>query len=162
MSSCRATNAKACAQCPWRLTNQGKPHPDGFYLLSNLRRLLTGLRNGESNSCHLTDPSHPDHVKAGARVDSKALECAGAIVLVRRELAELANPSREITAESAKHYEEQRRGGFTRRGIVKWTVERIAFAGVPFLGGRPIPEVEDDAAIGLPAKLAPSWKGGAR
>lgn len=148
---------KPCAQCPWRRSNQGKKHFGGFYTRANLSRLWNQVRKGgRQQSCHLTDPSHPDHVQAGAREDGKASECPGSIILIRRELAAMAGPDNVIAPESVDRYKRTRKRGIDpRSGITYWIVARIAFAGKPFLGGPPIPDLEDDEAIGLPDDLAP-------
>jgi hypothetical protein len=80
---------RACAQCPWRLANQGTRHPHGFYSQTNLRRLWTGLRTGEAPgmTCHPTDPRMAEfdgYEKTAAARETR--ECAGAIILVLREL----------------------------------------------------------------------------
>ena len=73
----------ACDQCPWRRSNHGKPTRGGFFRKDNLRRLWGQLRGaspdsmGGRQSCHLTDPSHPDHIEAGAKPDAKPRECPG-------------------------------------------------------------------------------------
>lgn len=59
-----ASTAGPCAQCPWRTSNQGKRHPDGWYTKANLRRLWAGLRRGERMTCHPTDPANPVSDKA--------------------------------------------------------------------------------------------------
>lgn len=143
-----------CAQCPWRLTNQGKPHPHGFYTKANLRRLWNQIRGGgRAQSCHLTDPSHPDHVAAGAKEGAQAQECPGSVILVRREVAQMADGGGVVRAEGVKRYLAVRRNGLTKPGVLYWCVQRIALAGT-FVGGEPIPEVDDhDAAIGLPEAL---------
>lgn len=76
-----------CAQCPWRLDNQGKRHPDGWYSIKNLRRLWAGLRSGERMTCHPTDPCNPVPVGHRAAPESATTrECAGAQILIQREL----------------------------------------------------------------------------
>ena len=77
---------KLCPGCPWRRRNHGKPTPGGFYRKDNLRRLWNQIRKGQGiQSCHLTDPGHPDHVAAGAAPTAQPRECAGSIALVHRE-----------------------------------------------------------------------------
>ena len=81
------TTETPCAQCPWRVANHGKRHRRGFYRKDNLRRLWNQIRNGgQAQSCHLTDPSHPDHIENGCKPDSKPKECMGSVILVAREL----------------------------------------------------------------------------
>lgn len=80
---------RACAQCPWRVTNQGTPHPHGFYTPANLRRLWTGLRTGKAPgmSCHPTDPRMADFEGYEHQADLEhPSECAGAVALVYREI----------------------------------------------------------------------------
>ena len=80
-----------CAACPWRIANHGKRTPGGFYTKRNLRRLWNQIRGGGGlQSCHPTDPGHPDH---GAKPDSKPRECAGSVILVTRELRRVARLS---------------------------------------------------------------------
>ena len=91
---------KPCAQCPWRRSNQGKKHAFGFYTKANLRRLWNQVRGGgNAQSCHLTDPSHPDHIAVGAKADSEARECPGSVIVVKREIAKMANKDRVIDSE---------------------------------------------------------------
>lgn len=52
----RPACALACLACPWRLSNQGRPTPGGWYTRRNLDRLWAGLRRGTRMSCHPTDP----------------------------------------------------------------------------------------------------------
>lgn len=81
-----ASESGPCAQCPWRISNQGKRHPDGWYTKKNLRRLWVGLRRGEQMTCHPTDPTNP--IPDGARSVPEGTTtklCAGAEVLVQRE-----------------------------------------------------------------------------
>ena len=63
------TVSTPCTGCPWRTANHGTPHPGGFYRRTNLRRLWARIRQGGGiQSCHPTDPGHPDHMKfAGAK-----------------------------------------------------------------------------------------------
>ena len=78
-----------CDQCPWRVANHGKRHRHGFYTKRNLTRLWNQIRKGGGvQTCHPTDPGHPDH---GAKPDSTPTECAGSVILVTRELRFAAN-----------------------------------------------------------------------
>ena len=82
-----------CEQCPWRRDNLGQRHFGGFYTRRNLQRLWNQIRRGgRMQSCHITDASHPDHVKAGAKEGrpKPAEECYGSLVLVQRELRTIA------------------------------------------------------------------------
>lgn len=76
-----------CGQCPWRTENQGTRHRDGWYTKKNLRRLWAGLRRGERMTCHPTDPDNPGGRVLPDSVTTK--ECAGAQILVQRELHRL-------------------------------------------------------------------------
>lgn len=139
---------KACEQCPWRLSNQGKRHFGGFYTKKNLTRLWNQIRNGGGQqSCHLTDPRHPDHIQSGCKTkDIEATqECPGSIILVQRELMQL---------DSIKNFEKyrKRKRGLTKRGIVYWAFERLTMGGTP-LGGPKLPPIQDDDAVGLPEYL---------
>lgn len=150
-------NAKRpCTQCPWRLSNQGKPHPYGFYTKANLRRLWNEVRGGgKAQSCHLTDPSHPDHILVGAKLGAKAQECPGSVILVMREVGRMATPEGVVNDEGVKLYLATRKKGLKKSGILYWLVQRIQMANVRFFGGSPLPEVDDsDPEIGLPENLA--------
>lgn len=145
---------KACAQCPWRLANQGKRHPHRFYTKRNLTRLWNQIRGGGApQSCHLTDPSHPDHVKVGAPLGATPQECPGSVIVVLRELERMTGGNGGmVEPEHVNRYVASRPRGLTRRGIVYWVVQRIQMAGVPFFGESKLPDVDvDDAEIGLPA-----------
>jgi len=142
-----------CAQCPWRKSNHGKPHKFGFYTKTNLRRLWGQIRRGGGEqSCHLTDPSHPDHVAVGAKPNAKAQECPGSIIVVSRELSKMATGG-VITEDGLKRYQKERKKGLTKRGLAYWIVSRIQFGGVPMIGGPKFPDVPDDPEVGLPADL---------
>jgi len=143
---------RPCDQCPWRLANQGKRHPFGFYAKANLRRLWNQVRSGgRPQSCHLTDPTHPEHVAVGAKPGATPRECPGSIVLIKREIRAMADEAGVIGPESTERYLATRKRGIPRRGILYWVVQRIQFAGVPVVGGDPLPEVDvDDPEIGLP------------
>jgi hypothetical protein len=149
-----AIKGKACAQCPWRLSNQGKRHEFGFYTAANLRRLWKQVRGGDAaQSCHLTDPSHPDHVAVGAKPGAKAQECPGSVILIRREIQVLAEMGGGVvgTKEGLARYFKERRKGLTKKGVLYWVIQRIQFGHVPFFNSDgPLPEIEDDEAIGLP------------
>ena len=74
---------KMCPRCPWRIANHGKRTPGGFYTKKNLQRLWSQVRRGlKPQSCHMTDPSHPDHVAAGAPLSAQVHECPGSVALV--------------------------------------------------------------------------------
>lgn len=152
-------HTKPCSQCPWRLANQGKRSPGGFYTKANLRRLWNQVRNGgRRQSCHLTDPSHPDHRAAGAPENAKVQECPGSVILVKRELMKMANESGVITSSGLANYKRiHMKKGLTIQGVRYWVIDRIAFANAPAImgGDGPLPEVDvHDPEIGLPDSLA--------
>ncbi|MDA4131846.1 MAG: hypothetical protein OK454_01795 [Thaumarchaeota archaeon] len=147
--------SKPCQQCPWRLANQGKKHKHAFYTKANLRRLWGQIRRGGgAQSCHLTDPSHPDHIDAGAKPGAKAQECPGSVIVVLREVTKMAEGN-EVTNDGVKKYLAMRKkNGLTKRGILFWVVSRIQFGGVPMIGGLKLPEVDvTDKEIGLPMEF---------
>lgn len=149
-----------CEHCPWRKSNQGKRTPWGFYKLANLRRLWNQIRGGgAAQSCHPTDPSHPDHVAAGAKPGATPRECPGSVILVLREFAALQKIAAErgsdtIDAQDTKTYLKRRKKGLKRSGLVYWLVSRYQLGGVPVVGGPKLPDVDmDDQAVGFPAAM---------
>jgi hypothetical protein len=146
--------SKPCEQCPWRLANQGKKHKHSFYTKTNLRRIWGQLRRGGDQSCHLTDPSHPDHIEAGAKPGSKAKECPGSVIVVLREVAQMSENNTVTNGAVKKYLTTRKRYGLTKRGILFWVVSRIQFGGVPFIGGSKLPMVDvNDKEIGLPVEF---------
>ncbi len=143
---------KACAQCPWRLENQGKRHFGSFYSKVNLKRLWNQIRRGGGvQSCHLTDPQHPDHILAGAKPGAEPKECPGSVIVVSRELRRIADKDGVLDNPGLKKYlKERKKFGLTRTGLQYWIMSRIQLGGVPFVGGPKIPDVKDDPEIGLP------------
>jgi hypothetical protein len=147
-----------CPQCPWRTANQGKRHFGKFYTKVNLTRLWNQIRKGGGQqTCHLTDPSHPDHVKAGAPESAEVRECPGSVVLVIRELelmATMGNEPGNITPEALDEYGRRRKKGLSKMGIMYWLVSRVQMGGQPIFGGPKLPEVNtEDKDIDLPAYL---------
>lgn len=144
---------RPCDQCPWRLSNQGKKHKFGFYTKTNLKRLWNQIRGGgKAQSCHMTDPSHPDHVAVGAKPDAKAKECPGSVILIRRELEFLGGSECYVTEERLKSYQaDKSKRRLTKSGLRYWLLERASvFTGTP-MGGVPLPNVDPtDSEIGLP------------
>jgi hypothetical protein len=119
-----------CQACPWRLANQGRRHPGGWYTAANLRRLWAGLRRGEDMSCHPTDPANP--VPDGWRQvppDTRTRECAGALILKQREVMVL----QEVYGSDPRAYRRGRPHGLTSQGVLA-VVERAIFGGGP-IGG---------------------------
>lgn len=144
---------KACSGCPWRTSNQGTRSPGGFYTRSNLTRLWNQVRRGgKPQSCHMTDPSHPDHIAAGCKEGATARECPGSVLLVLREVAAMADDG-VVDGVSVKRYLKERKRGLTKTGIAYWVMSRIQFGGVPFIGGPRMPEVEEDEGVSLPGFL---------
>ena len=157
------TTASPCEQCPWRVANHGKRHPGGFYRKDNLRRLWNQVRKGgRIQSCHPTDPSHADHREyAGAKPDSKPLECAGSVILVLRELRYADTLDGDTTAgrlsvTDGKRYlaETRQRKGLTRDGMLYHGFARAM--PYPIGDGTPLPAVSegllDSPAYGRPGE----------
>ena len=117
--------------CPWRKSNHGKRHPGGFFRKNNLQRLWNQIRKGGGmQTCHPTDPSHPDHCTCGgAKKGSTEQECAGSVVLITRELRHADRLGREepvINMNGATLYltESRQRKGLTREGLLWFAFER--------------------------------------
>lgn len=146
---------KPCEQCPWRLSNQGKRHFGSFYSKKNLIRLWNQVRNGQGvQSCHLTDPSHPDHIAAGAKENAEPRECPGSVILVMREIHQMKDAEGVVSNDGVLAYLKRRKKGITKMGVVGWIVSRIQHGGVPFIGGPKMIEVDvTDEDIGLPDYL---------
>jgi len=106
----------------------------------------------------MTDPGHPDHVKAGCPEDAQMRECPGSIILVLRELSAMASmgarpDERRIDDQAVTTYLRTRKGGLTKSGILWWALQRMQLGGTP-LGGPKLTEVnEDDSDIDLPEYL---------
>jgi hypothetical protein len=124
------TNHDPCAACPWRASNQGKRHPDGWYTKANLRRLWAKLRAGENMTCHPTDrdnPVSPRAVAAGYRVageHAKTRECMGSVILQQREFTYLQD---DCAVDLARYRREHPRG-LTQAGVLAM-VHRAMFGG---------------------------------
>jgi hypothetical protein len=144
-----------CEQCPWRAANQGKRNFGGFYTRRNLTRLWNQIRRGgSSQSCHLSDPSHPDHLTAGCPPGARTRECPGSVILVLREIGRMADEQHTVTEHSHRRYQGERKRGLTPSGILYWLIQRYQWGGAPIVGGPPLPEVAvGDPAISLPAYL---------
>jgi hypothetical protein len=113
---------KPCAQCPWRTENQGKRHPHSFYTKANLRRLWRGLRDGERMTCHPTDPTMDEFEGYEATAEREVThECAGALILIQREIMRFSDAAKEAEAEGAKdglrRYRSRFPRGLTKNGI---------------------------------------------
>src|SRR5213075_927488 len=106
-----------CAQCPWRTANQGTRHPLGWYTKRNLRRLWVGLRGGERMTCHPTDPDNPPAPGTRGAPDGTATrECAGAQILVQRELQRLGELIEADVRDPWSVYLADNPRGLTKRG----------------------------------------------
>jgi len=145
---------KPCDACPWRIANQGKRKPRAWYSLSNLRRLWSGLRDGERMTCHPTDPDNP--LPPGARAlpeDVKTRECTGALIVVQREVTKFQECAAQAEAAGKRdgfgRYQKMQPCGMTIGGILA-TAERALFGGT-VLGGTKmtLPNLNDDE-IGAP------------
>ncbi len=160
------SDADPCGACPWRTANAGKPHPDGWYRRGNLARLWRQLRDGESMSCHPTDPDN--EVSAAAQAagyrpappGTTRLECRGAVVLVQREFHLLTNEY----GNDVEAYRRARPRGLTKRGIGNLAI-RLALGGVPLIGGPAMGRPNLNADVGyepfLPwTPIAPDAPGG--
>lgn len=137
---------RACSRCPWRLANQGQPHPHGFYSKVNLRRLWGGLKDGERMTCHPTDPRMCEFEgyehQAGKPVTR---ECAGALTLIQRELYLFMAAAKQATAagdtSALKRYRAERVRGqaMTPAGLQCHALSLASAGDVPMLGIRAMP-----------------------
>lgn len=130
-----------CAHCPWRASNQGKRHPNGWYTKANLRRLWKGLRRGEAMSCHPTDvnnPVTPEDEAAGHRPAPEGMEvreCAGAVILCQREVMVFQEIAKHYKpGASMREYRRLRSRGLTLDGLGE-IVSRVLFSGTPLTSG---------------------------
>lgn len=147
----------ACKACPWRVANQGTKHPHGWYTKKNLQRLWAGMRRGEMMSCHPTDPRVDVPNGKHAPEDATTRECAGILILLKREMQHFYRyvnatglPQDEAIGPAFASYRKERPFGLTRIGLVVMA-QRTAWAGVPLVGGKPMPNQElDNAEIGYP------------
>lgn len=147
---------RACSHCPWRLSNQGTPHPHGFYRAANLRRLWTGLRTGQAPgmTCHPTDPRMVEWEGYEDTADREVTnECAGATALVLREVMRFQALTFEVDAEKdagarTQHGEALRRYKAAQpRGLTK---AALADAVWRYLTGKAIPSAQlvNDPTVG--------------
>ena len=143
-------HSSPCSACPWRITNHGKKNEWGFYTKANVRRLWNQIRGADRSgechpqSCHPTDPGHPDHIAAGAKPGSVPKECPGSVILVYRELEKLKAiaDGKTIQPEHVDVYLKRHKDGLTKRGLLYWMMERMVYGGVPFIGGPKLPAVD--------------------
>ena len=144
----RAGKDEPCAECPWRLSNHGRRHPKGWYRATNLRRMWNSMRRGGGfQTCHPTDPTHPEHqTYSGARPGSSPQECVGSIVLIGREIR-----MAQALSEDGEHFDRQgaaeytrtarKRQGLTTHGML-WSSVWRAIAR-PMGAGEPLPILDD-------------------
>ncbi len=121
---------RPCAHCPWRTTNQRRKDRHGFYRLANLRRLWDELRDGERMTCHPTDPAMAEFEGYENTVGRRRTrECAGALVLIQRELMRVDAATRQAKAAGrrnglARYRTTVGKRAMTREGIAAhlWTM----------------------------------------
>ena len=100
-------------------------------------------------SCHPTDPSHPDHQKfAGAKSDAKIQECQGSIILILRELQRASKISGHGSKEGVidgpgiDAYLKIHRRGLKRNGFFYYLLVRPTAR--PVGEGRPLPTISKE------------------
>lgn len=134
-----------CSTCPWLTANHGKPHPHKWFSKANRRRLWKGTRNGESMSCHRTDPDNevPDGHRAVPE-GTDVHECTGLLILQQREAVRFQAACEVADAEGKsdglRRYCKANPGGLLRGGILA-LVERAMFHGTVF-GGVAMPGLD--------------------
>lgn len=136
-----------CNTCPWKKSNHGKEHPNGWYHKDNLKDLWNGIRNGEPMICHSTDAKQKEYGGTKDIAPGNERHCIGALILVQRHL----NAITECTEKGyggLSEYHFVTRKPITRKGITAWA-ERINF---PYPGEIPLPTLlaEGDDLIRLP------------
>lgn len=127
---------KPCSHCPWRIENQGKRHPGGWYTKANLRRLWAKLRRGESMTCHPTDPANPlPEGWPAPPPAARTLECAGSLILQQREFMRFQEcmVGSADSKETWRKYRARHPRGLTLEGMGR-VLERAMFGGTP-IGG---------------------------
>lgn len=144
--------SKVCADCPWRISNQGKkPDPGKWYTPANLKRLWNGLKRGADMSCHPTDTRMNYYPWRPVPEGAAAHECAGALTLKQREYQKFqavcfANPDAKGLL-SFKEYHQHNPNGMTLNGL-RQVMEKFIFGGTP-LGGVKMTRLDlGDAEIG--------------
>lgn len=154
----RQATPKPCAQCPWRISNQGKRHPGGWYTRRNLERLWAGMRRGEDMTCHPTDPDNPVTEAMALRGVKRApeaattVECAGSLILKQREFmrAQDALKAHGNIAGGMAAYRKAHPRGLTKRGFIK-LVQRMMFGGSPLAPGPTMSTPNlNDPDVGVP------------
>lgn len=148
---------RACAQCPWRLSNQGTRHPHGFYTKANLKRLWNGLRSGKAPgmSCHPTDPRMAEFSGYEETADrERTYECAGSVILLLRETFRFQAICHEMDQQgrkdSLREYRRRMPQGLTKEGMGE-IVWRLLAGGSPLARElRASAAALDDLEIGYP------------
>lgn len=163
-----------CAECPWRLSNHCREHEHGFYDDDNRERLWAGLRSGEAPgmTCHPTDPDMAEfegYEKTATRVVT--YECAGAVVLIQRELAIIQNiaeglgiVNREATKRTSTKltdaYADFRPEGLTIVAAMNFGLRTVMESTPPFpVFGQPTQDFLDQPVAVNEGKLP--WEGAA-
>jgi hypothetical protein len=149
---------RPCAQCPWRTRNQTRRDRHGFYKLENLRRLWDGLRDGERMTCHPTDPEMAefDGYEATAGRE-RTRECAGALVLIQRELVrfQTATTTARRGDALARYSSVVGEHAMTREGIAAHLFTMLA-GRTPLCGGVEVRNVDlNEPDIAMPD--LPAW-----
>lgn len=159
----------ACAACPWRITNQGQPHPHGFYDRANIKRLWDGIRKGDAPgmTCHPTDPSMAEFEGYEETAErERTHECMGSWVMITREVARFQAICLKVQAETAagaklrgnealRRYTAQTcRKGMTHDGLRYWAM-RLAIVMPGQNRISPTIDTLNDQDIGTP--FAPDW-----
>lgn len=120
----KSAHSKPCKACPWRISNQGKRHPGGWYTKKNLARLWAGMRRGERMSCHPTDQTNPlppgfDPVPEHIEVH----ECGGALILKQREFMRAQDVV--IRTGAITDYRRSTPRGITQEGMMRVVVDEM-------------------------------------
>lgn len=142
---------KACPPCPWRMSNRGRAHPDGWFDPDNLARLWQGVRDGEPMGCHPTQADN--HVSEEAQAagyrpapaGAKTLECVGAVVAAQRELQIMYDEY----GGDWQAYHRARPNGLTKVGAAEVTA-RLLLGGSPFAAAMPRPDLNHADLEGVP------------
>jgi hypothetical protein len=147
---------RPCAQCPWRTRNQTRVDRHGFYSLANLQRLWEGLRDGERMACHPTDPAMAEFTGYEQTASRRQThECAGALVLIHRELHRLHTATKQTAPGDALALYRDTVGelALTSKGIASHAFALLA-GRPPLCGGVEVRRVDltdaDSAMPGLP------------
>jgi hypothetical protein len=125
-----------------------------WYSDANRNRLWRGLRSGERMTCHPTDCRHPQINGKRAPETVQTRECAGALILVQREVMKAQATPEHLF----RRYRREHPHGLTISGIAA-IVERFIFGGV--FGsrmGRPNLDDKDiqHAPLGVWESLSPN------